>query len=174
MAIDFDEQWKKVRTVAIADEAKSIRTLVKILASKEGRTFILDLEPSEAALCIEILDRVSSNPPISHPSQSLTNVTIQGLAEHKLRSSQKQAFFGTLRRLAGKHARLPDSMVITDKIDYSARQPHTSGGFADIKPGQYKGCTVAVKVLRVAATDDFEKIRKVSGKGVFPLGQECY
>ena len=87
---------------------------------------------------------------------------IQGLAVHKLHSSEKHTFFSTLRRLAGKHARLPNSMIITDKIDFSATsQPHTSGGFADIKPGQYKGCTVAVKSLRVATTDNFEKIRKV-------------
>jgi hypothetical protein len=95
---------------------------------------------------------------------------IQGLAEHKLRSSEKQAFFGTLRRLAGKHARLPESMIITEKIDYSGSgQLYMSGGFADIKPGKYKGCTVAVKTLRVAVTDDFEKIKKVSGKDVFPV-----
>jgi len=55
-------------------------------------------------------------------------------------------------------------MVITDKIEYSSNQPQKSGGFADIKPGRYKGCAVAVKVLRVARTDDFEKIRKVSGQ----------
>lgn len=93
---------------------------------------------------------------------------IQGLAEHKLHTYEKQAFFGTLRRLAGKHGRLPESMVITDKINFSASsQPHTSGGFADIKSGEYKGCTVAVKTLRVAVTDDFGKLRKVSGNGVF-------
>ena len=59
-------------------------------------------------------------------------------------------------------------MVITDKIDYSVSdQPHTSGGFADIKPGRYNGRAVAVKVLRVAEKDDFEKIRKVSAGNVF-------
>ena len=53
-------------------------------------------------------------------------------------------------------------MIITDKIDFSASsKPHTSGGFADIEPGQYKGCTVAVKTLRVATTDNFDKIREV-------------
>ena len=102
---------------------------------------------------------------------SLINATTQGLAEHKLRSSEKQLFFGTLRRLAGKHARLPDSMVITDKIDFSTpNQPHTSGGFADIKQGDYKGCNVAVKTLRVRQDDNFDKIRRVSWKEVFAVG----
>ena len=86
---------------------------------------------------------------------------IQGLVVHKLHSSEKHTFFSTLRRLAGKHVRLPNSMIIADKIDFSAiSQPHTSGSFMDIKPGQYKGCTVAVKSLRVAITNNF-KIRKV-------------
>ena len=62
-------------------------------------------------------------------------------------------------------------MVITDKIDYSVPgQLWTSGGFADIKPGLYKDCVVAVKSLRVSMKDDFEKIRKVSGKDVFSVG----
>ena len=89
---------------------------------------------------------------------------IQGLAEHQLRRSEKQAFFSALRRLAGKHARLPQSMVITDKINYAYGQPQTSGGFADVKPGWYRGRAVAVKELRVTITDKFEKIREVSGK----------
>ena len=61
-------------------------------------------------------------------------------------------------------------MVITDKIDFaSSGQLHTSGGFADIKCGKYKGCTVAVKTLRVAMSDNFVKIRKVGGKRVFAV-----
>jgi len=65
MADNFDQLWKKVRAV---DEAESIRTLAKILSSKDGRTFIFNLEPSDAALCIEILDHVSPSPSIRHPS----------------------------------------------------------------------------------------------------------
>ena len=89
----------------------------------------------------------------------------QGLAEHKLDSSEKQNFFGTTWKLAGKHARLPNSMIITDEIDFSASsQLQISGGFADIKPGMYKGGAVAVKTLRVDVADDFVKIRKVGGE----------
>ena len=95
----------------------------------------------------------------------------QGLTEHKLRSSEKHALFNTLRRLAGKHARLPDSMVITDEIDFStSRQLHAAGGFADIKRGQLKGFDVAVKTLRVGVEDNFDKIRRVSSRQVSRLG----
>ena len=180
MTTDFNGQWKNARTAT--DEAESIRTLTKILSSKEGRTFVFNLEPQDAAFCIEMLDHVSSNPtshpyPICHSlivahrcNDSIFN--IQGLAEHQLRGAEKQTFFVTLRRLAGKHARLPQSMVITDKIEYSSNQPQKSGGFADIKPGRYRGCDVAVKVLRVARTDNFEKIRKVSGGQAFAVERD--
>lgn len=58
---------------------------------------------------------------------------------------------------------LPEAMVITDQIDYPGSDKlQTSGGFADIKPGEYRGHTVAVKTMRLGMSDDFEKIRKVS------------
>ena len=83
---------------------------------------------------------------------------------HKLRASEKQVFFSSLRRLAGKHARLPQSMIITGEIDFSGSDHlTTSGGFADIKQGLYEGSTVAVKTLKVRMTDNFDKIRKVRG-----------
>ena len=53
-------------------------------------------------------------------------------------------------------------MVITDEIDFSdCGLSYKSGGFADVRPGQYNGRTVAVKTLRVTMTDDFDKTRKV-------------
>ena len=52
-------------------------------------------------------------------------------------------------------------MVITDEIKVSDRIL-ASGGFADVRPGTYKGCLVAVKTLRIAKQDDFLKIRRVS------------
>ena len=176
MATDFNGQWKNARTAT--DEAESVRTLTKILSSKEGRTFVFNLDPQDATFCIEILDHVSplqshSPPPIlPHLSDPVTQKSVcvytsQGLTKHQLHGAEKQKFFATLRRLAGKHARLPQSMVITDKIEYSSNQPQKSGGFADIKPGRYRECDVAVKVLRVAKSDNFEKIRKVSGKRAF-------
>lgn len=87
---------------------------------------------------------------------------IQGLAKHDIHASEKQALFFTLIELSGKHAQLPESMVITDEIDFSARRKSIAGGFADILPGNYGGGTVAVKTLRLSMNDDFEKIRKVS------------
>ena len=65
MATDFNGQWKNARTAT--DEAESVRTLTKILSSKEGRTFVFNLDPQDATFCIEILDHVSPLQSHSHP-----------------------------------------------------------------------------------------------------------
>jgi len=39
--------------------------------------------------------------------------------------------------------------------------PQGHGGFADVWKGHYQGEDVAVKVLRVYLTSDFERIRRV-------------
>jgi hypothetical protein len=85
----------------------------------------------------------------------------QGIAEHNLKNAEKQAFFVTLRRLAGHHGRLPDSMIVAERIEDEDRIL-ASGGFADIRRGSYMGHFVAVKTLRVSKQDDFLEIRKVS------------
>ena len=164
METNFRKLWKKARSAK--DEKVAVRTMAEILSSKEGRRFIFALGPADAALCIEILDHVRLLPLFPFTRCSLTNTVAQGIAEHNLRASEKQAFFQTLRRLAGKHVRLPSSLVIIDKIDHSrSGQLQTSGGFADVKQGQYRGCTVAVKTLMVTKEDEkadnFETIRKV-------------
>ena len=61
MITDFNKLWNKAR--AAADETESIQILARILSSKDGRAFILDLNPQDVGLCIEILDYVNSNPP---------------------------------------------------------------------------------------------------------------
>ena len=53
-------------------------------------------------------------------------------------------------------------MVIKDEICFSKSVgPYISGGSADLKLGQHAGCTVAVKKMRVAMSDDFERVGRV-------------
>ena len=75
-----------------------------------------------------------------------------------------------LRRLAGIHVRLPESIVITDKIEVSDNIA-ASGGFADVRTGKYLGALVAVKTTRIAEQDDFMRLRKVSIYGVPPTAR---
>ena len=162
MAKDHRRLWKDV--ISTGDEGKAVRTLARILLDSDGRAFILNLERKDAELCIEILDHVSRDPyPL--PSPRLRRFR-QGLAEHNLKPAEKQAFFVTLRRLATIHGRLPDSMVITEKIAVTDKILG-SGGFADVKTGTYMGHLVAVKIVRVTEQDDLLMIRKVSINDTF-------
>ena len=157
MSKDYQRLWKDVTSAT--DEAKAVRTLAEILVDKEGRAFASRLERKEAELCIEILDRVSRD--FHLPSFRRLRCFRQGIAEHNLDRNQKHVFFVTLRRLAGTHGRLPDSMTITEKIEVSDKIL-ASGGFADVRCGTYMGRLVAVKTTRVQEQDDLFKIRKVS------------
>ena len=59
-------------------------------------------------------------------------------------------------------------MIITESIEISD-DILSNGGFADVRCGTYMGQLVVVKTMRVAAQDDFLKIRKVSINDTFPL-----
>lgn len=85
----------------------------------------------------------------------------QGIAGHDLEITEEQAFLVTLRRLSGSLGRLPGSITISERIEVEGKIL-ASGGFADVRTARYMGHLVAVKTLRVAMTDDLQKIRKVS------------
>ena len=158
MAKNYRRLWKDVTSTS--DEGKAIRILAEIVVDREGRTFISSLPRKDADLCIEILDHVSPNS-YTHPSFVVSNRFPQGIAEYNLKTVEKNAFFTTLRRLAGTHGRLPKSMMITEDIEVSDKVS-ASGGFADIRTGKYMGRhLVAVKTMRVAEQDELSKIRKV-------------
>ena len=52
-------------------------------------------------------------------------------------------------------------MILTERIEVSDKII-ASGGFADVRTGEFMGGLVAVKTIRVAEKDDILKIRKVS------------
>ena len=70
-------------------------------------------------------------------------------------------FVDALRRLARIHGRLPESMMITGKIE-PPDNILTSGEFAEVRTGTYMGTLVAVKALRVDEREGCVKLRKVS------------
>ena len=78
-----------VRTIS---EVDSIQILAKILAQKEGRSFISNLACKNAKLCIEILDRVSHDlyllpPAISDDFIRASESTTSELQRNRLSSS---------------------------------------------------------------------------------------
>lgn len=52
-------------------------------------------------------------------------------------------------------------MIIADQIEVED-QILASGGYSDVRRGNYKGHLVAVRALRVTAQDNILEIRKVS------------
>ena len=59
------------------------------------------------------------------------------------------------------HTLLPMSLQIEVCYD-PADDPHSSGGFADVWKSEHLGREVAVKVLRICAKSDLQKITRVS------------
>ena len=166
MVRDYQRLWKDVTSTI--DEVQAIRTLVGILADKEGRAFISRLEGKDAELCIGILDHVRRD--LHSPLFRHLRWSLQSLAEQELTNAEKQAFFLTLRRLAGHHGRLPDSMIITEEIETPDTIP-ASGIFVDVKRGIYMGQLVAVKTMRVPMQNHLLMIRKVSIEHIFFLAR---
>ncbi|KAF9644349.1 kinase-like protein [Thelephora ganbajun] len=112
----------------------SVRTLGRVLSSKEGREFVYTLGPRDAGLCIELLDRGLRKSPFN-----------------------RGAFLLALITLASRHKRFPCSFMITDRVDVSDRTI-ASGGFADVKSATYGDSTVVVRSLRVTSKEETEKI----------------
>jgi len=84
----------------------------------------------------------------------------QGITERALEPAEMRAFLVTLRGLAGYHGRLPDRVMITEKIK-DLDDIHTFGVFGDVRAGTHNGLRVAVKTARVLWSEDLERIRKV-------------
>ena len=67
----------------------------------------------------------------------------------------------TLCKICGRQALLPKSIQIPLCYDRSGF-PKYRGGYADVWLGKHQGLQVAMKVLRVYSTSDFDKIIKAS------------
>ena len=72
--------------------------------------------------------------------------------------------------ICGRDSLVPESLNIPTCYNHS-KIPQASGGFADVWKGNYEGKDVAAKVLRVCATSNFKKIRKVSSHQCVVLRQ---
>lgn len=95
----------------------------------------------------------------------------QALTKFSLKTAERRIFLVTLTRLVKHHERLPDSVVIPERIETLDKIP-SSGGFADVWSGSYMGRSVAVKVLRISGRDGFSKARQESIKDVFPITRD--
>jgi len=84
----------------------------------------------------------------------------------------KRKCLNTLYKICGRRALLPSLFQIPLCFDRSNGHALYSGGYADVWMGEHRGCKVAVKVLRVYSTSDFNKIISVSHRP--RLGKSFY
>jgi len=73
---------------------------------------------------------------------------------------ERLKLFNQLCKTCSRHRVIPKSMHIPDCSAGSAEV--TSGGYADVPQGIYKGRQVAVKVVRIYTTSDLNVILSVS------------
>ena len=91
----------------------------------------------------------------------LSLLTNQALGVPDLPSRLRKKCLAALCWTCGRHALLPKPLQIP--ICYNRLDtPLYCGGFADVWKGELRGRHVAVKVLRVYSTSDFDKITSVS------------
>jgi len=73
----------------------------------------------------------------------------------------KRKCLNALCKMCGCRALLPSLSQIPLCFDQSKDRPLYRGGYADVWMGEYRGCKVAVKVLRMYSTSDLDKITSV-------------
>ena len=78
-------------------------------------------------------------------------------------SHSGKTYLKYLQRLCGASGVLPSSFILADGFDTLESRPFTSGGFADVYRGTYKGQPVVAKALKTTSVDDLENVHKVSG-----------
>ena len=85
---------------------------------------------------------------------------LKALELPKLEQKLWKKCLSTLCKICGRQALLPKSLQIPLCYNQSGF-PKYRGGYADVWMGEHQGLQVAVKVLRVYSTSDFNKIINV-------------
>lgn len=76
--------------------------------------------------------------------------------------ARSASYLKIMRKICGRCGILPTSHIISEGLVITTERPITSGGFADVFRGTWKGVLVAIKVFRILSTDRLDKMRKVS------------
>ena len=130
------------------------------LSSKDERTNILALSEEDARFFIEIIDRVCFSRTFTGACPFIFSLDAKAFRAAKLDAELRNLAFSVLRKLCGRIGHLPESYLLSEKLDLPVL-PYASGGFADVRMGVFKRKNVAVKSLRISEQDDKTKIRKV-------------
>ena len=116
-----------------------------------------EVRPAMLRLCVTRPDQPHL---FVSPAFGFSLPTNQALDALDLPPHLRRKCLGGLCWVCGRHALLPKSLHIPLCYDRSDT-PLYRGGFGDVWKGEHQGRHVAVKVLKVYSTSDFDKITKV-------------
>ena len=148
-----------------------ISLIEAIFASKAEITVVRDLRGEGAQKFIDVVDEVRLYPS-SFSGHSLIVYFLHFLTFRRLAPAGQALDFpdlpswlrkkrlSILCKICGRQALLPRSLKLPLCYDRS-ENPLYRGGYADVWKGEHGGRRVAVKVLRVYSTSDFDKITSV-------------
>jgi len=176
MGIIHDENENILWTPQIDDPRVSLQEIAPLIettfTSQDGVKTINDLHGDEAQAFIDLIHKV--RPSIRSFSRhgliffvlfdsfafELSPSIYQALDLPELPPQLRRKCLNALCRVCGRLALLPRSL----QLPHCYNPQHTPlyrGGYADVWKGKYQDRPVAVKILRVYSTSDFEKIMRV-------------
>ena len=149
------------RLVSNAFSPHELVSLIEaIFTSKDEVKMIHDLRGETAQTLIDVVHGVHLYSFVSELRPDYTHSTTQALDLPDFPSQLRKKCLNALCWICGRQVLLPRSLQIPPCYNRSSN-PRYRGGFADIWEGEHQGCHVAVKVLRVYSTSDFEKVTSV-------------
>ena len=135
-----------------------------IFSTPSETEVVRHLSGDNAQLFVDVIDEVFPHHSLHRMGllkQICSSMLLQMLDE--LGPHLRRECLRTLCKICGDKALLPRSVQIP--LCYNpADPPLYHGGYSEVWKGQHKGCEVAVKVLKVYQTSNFDKIRHVSCK----------
>jgi hypothetical protein len=138
-----------------------ISLITHIFSDRDETKAIKCLCGDDAQSFVDVVDKVF---PLSFVNRSGDlELTFVPQVLDMLAPQLRRTCLGVLRKICGRQALFPRSVQIP--LCYNREDnPLYRGGYADVWKGEYNGCDVAVKVLRVYSTSDFGKIASVGSR----------
>jgi hypothetical protein len=161
------------RLISHAYPPQEVISLIEaVFKSKDEIKMISDLRGDDAQTFIDVIHKVRLHHP-SFPRHDLIDFAFFNSFDFEFSPSTDKALdspnlpprlwrkcLSVLCRICGRQALLP--MTLQVPLCYNRSDtPLYRGGYADVWKGEHQGRSVAVKVLRVYSTSDFDKITSV-------------
>jgi len=131
-----------------------------LISSTDELKIITRLKGKDAQSFIDLLDKVIKNHH-AYRLQRLNSLLFQTMDQTEPYSRLHAQCLHALRKLCGRSGTLPTVCMLSEDLERDGTEACTSGGFADVWLGKYKGRPVALKVLRIYGGDNIKAVKKV-------------